>query len=123
MTTSEVAARLVELCRQGDYTTAHSELYADDAKSIEPAWSPDPVQQGRDALRAKGAYWEESFETHSCEISDPIVAGDFFSLARALDVTDRKSGARFPMSEIAVYEIKDGKVVTEQFFYSQPPGA
>ena len=36
-----------------------------------------------------------------------------------VDVTDKKSGSRFPMCEIAVFEVKDGKIVTEQFFFDQ----
>jgi hypothetical protein len=119
MTTPEVAARLVELCRQSDYHTAHAELYADDAKSVEPDFAPKPVSQGREALKAKGEFWESSFDEHGSKISDPVIAGDFFSISVEVDVTDKKSGARFTMQEIAVYQVKDGKIVLEQFFY--PP--
>ncbi len=35
MTTQEIANRLVELCRQGDFKTAQEELLAEDAMSIE----------------------------------------------------------------------------------------
>ena len=41
MTTKEVAERLVELCRKGDFESAQSELFADDAISIEPYSTPD----------------------------------------------------------------------------------
>lgn len=123
MTTTEIAARLVQLCRAGDYPGAQSELYADDAKSIEPAWSPDPIQQGREALNKKLNYWIETFETHSNEIGDPIVAGSFFSLTMKVEVTEKKSGQRISMSEIAVFEVKDDKIVSEQFFFDQPPSS
>lgn len=122
MTTSEIATRLVEMLRSGDYPGAQAELYADDAKSIEPAWAPDAVQQGRESLAGKLQQWGETFETHSNEISDPIVAGNFFSVAMHVDVTHKRSGNRFPMCEIAVFEVKDGKIVTEQFFFDQPAG-
>jgi ketosteroid isomerase-like protein len=123
MTTSEVATRLVELCRTGDYPGAQAELYADDARSIEPAWCPDNVQQGREALQGKLQQWMDTFETHSNEIGDPIVAGSFFSVAMSVDVTEKQSGNRMSMCEIAVYEVKDGKIVSEQFFFDPPPGA
>ncbi|MBT5901565.1 MAG: nuclear transport factor 2 family protein [Opitutaceae bacterium] len=123
MTTAEISKRLVEMLRAGDYPGAQAELYADNAKSIEPAWAPDAVQQGREALAGKLQLWGDTFETHSNEISDPIVAGNFFSLTMQVDVTDKKSGNRFPMCEIAVFEVKDGKIVTEQFFFDQPAGS
>ncbi len=123
MTTSEIATRLVEMLRSGDYPGAQAELYSDDAKSIEPSWAPDPVQQGREALQGKLNDWIETFETHSNEIGDPIVAGSFFSLAMSVEVTEKKSGARISMCEIAVFEVKAGKIVTEQFFFSPPPSA
>jgi ketosteroid isomerase-like protein len=34
-----------------------------------------------------------------------------------MDVT-YKEGGRMPMNEIAVYEVKDGKIAAEQFFYN-----
>lgn len=41
MTTTEIASRLVELCRSGQYETAHKTLYAKDAISIEQQASPE----------------------------------------------------------------------------------
>jgi ketosteroid isomerase-like protein len=34
-----------------------------------------------------------------------------------MDTTHKPSGHRSTTSEIAVYEVKDGKIVKEQFFY------
>lgn len=123
MTPPEIAARLVELLRSGDYPGAQAELYADDAKSIEPSWSPDAVQQGREALAGKLQHWVDTFETRGNKISEPLIAGNFFSLAMHVEVTDKKSGTPISMCEIAVFEVKDGKIVTEQFFFDQPPEA
>lgn len=36
MNTQEVATRLAEYCKKGEWEAAHDELYADDAISIEP---------------------------------------------------------------------------------------
>ena len=41
MTTKEIADRLVELCRKGDFEAAQSELFANDVVSIEPHSTPD----------------------------------------------------------------------------------
>ncbi len=40
MTTQEVANRFHELAQQGAYNTIQTELYSNDAKSIEPAGGP-----------------------------------------------------------------------------------
>ena len=40
MNTNEIAKRLVELCRNSEWETAQKELFANDAKSIEPHSTP-----------------------------------------------------------------------------------
>src|SRR5207244_3110492 len=79
MTTSLLAARLVELCRRGEYLAAQAELYADDAVSVEPPGSPQPFTQGKAALAAKTRLFSEMFETRGGFISHPIVADGFFA--------------------------------------------
>lgn len=122
MSTQEVANRLVEICRTGQYGAALNELYSPHAVSIEPEGSPgETVARGIDALKAKGKQWEESVEAvHSSEVSDPIVAGNFFACTMSLDITFKGMG-RMPMDEVCVYEVQDGKVVSEQFFYPVMP--
>ena len=41
MTTQQIANRLVELCRKGDWKTVQNELFAKDAVSIEQLHHPD----------------------------------------------------------------------------------
>ncbi|MHB8209355.1 SnoaL-like domain-containing protein [Mucilaginibacter sp.] len=50
-------------------------------------------------------------------MSDPLVTGNYFAVGMDMDVTYKQHG-RVNMKEVAVYEEKDGKVVSEQFFYS-----
>lgn len=123
MTTSQVATRLVELCRRGTYEEAQKELYAPDAVSIEPEGTPDAVARGAAALAAKAKTFAESFIVHGGSVSDPIVAGPFFACTMSLDATDRKSGQRLTMEEVCVYEVRDGLIVREQFFYPVQPYA
>jgi hypothetical protein len=120
MNTTQVAARLVELCRQGHYEQAQNELYADDAVSIEMAGLPSEAlgdARGLEAIREKGRRWADNIvEIHGGSVSDPVVAGDWFSLAMGIDATYKDRG-RMPMEEICVYRVRDGKIVHEQFFY------
>ena len=36
------------------------------------------------------------------------------------DLTNKQSGQRFQMEEVAVYQVSGGKIVREEFFYAGP---
>ena len=117
MTTQQVADRLVELCRQGQMLEAQEELYGDDIVCIEPEHSQMPVTKGKAAVMEKGKHFAEMIEErHGGSFGDPVVSGRFFSFAGMLDATLKGRG-RQVLEEICLYEVKDGKVVFEQFFY------
>lgn len=117
MTTQEVANRLVMLCRQGQIEQAQHELYADDAISIEPETAPMREAKGKEAIAEKGKMFQSMVEEfHGSEISEPIVAGNNFAITWSMDVTMKDRG-RSNMEEICLYKVKDGKIVSEQFFF------
>ncbi|QNN42363.1 SnoaL-like domain-containing protein [Pedobacter roseus] len=117
MTTQEVADQLVQLCREGKNDQAIEELYADNVVSREPKGSDMELTEGKTAVKNKTLQWEESVqEIHSATLSDPIVAEHHFSLVMDIDATYKEHG-RMKMSEICVYEVKDGKIVADEFFY------
>jgi len=118
MTTQQIADRLVQLCRKGDFEKAQKELFAQDAISIEQQATPgfEKETKGLEAILEKGKQFGTMLEeTHSVSISDPIIAGNAISLSLNLDATMKGSG-RSTMSEICVYEVKDGKIISERFF-------
>jgi ketosteroid isomerase-like protein len=53
---------------------------------------------------------------HRSFTSAPVVGGTFFSVGRELDMTVRGVG-RTEMKEVMLYEVRDGRIVREQFFY------
>jgi len=55
-------------------------------------------------------------ERHDGYFGDPIVGGNYFSFSCMLDATIKGMG-RMKMEEICVFQVKDGKVISEQFFY------
>jgi limonene-1,2-epoxide hydrolase len=117
MTTQEVANRFYELAQQGQFEEVLTELFSKDAKSIEPAGGPFTNADGLDAIIAKGKQWNDSVEEmHGGFTNLPIVAGNFFACTMGMDVT-MKGQPRMKMEEVAVYEVKDGKIVLEQFFF------
>ena len=117
MTTQQVADKFVEFCRTGQNEKAHNELYHADVQSFEMPNMPNPHIKGIDAVRGKNKEFDASVEElHSSEISDPTVVGNHFSLVMRYDMTFKERG-RTKMEEIAVYQVKDGKVVEERYFY------
>jgi hypothetical protein len=118
MTTQEIATRLAELCRLGQFETAQKELYADDIVSLEPYSTPEFEQEtkGLDAIIEKGHKFESMVEVmHDSKVSEPIVADNSFAFTMTMDATFKGKG-RMKMTELCVYQVKDGKVSSEQFF-------
>ena len=118
MTTKDVANRLYELFKENKWMEAQQELFSRDAESIEPKDSPGLQSvQGIDAIRKKGEDFNNMVEeVHGGWVSEPIVAGKYIAVAMGMDCTYKGMG-RQKMDEIALYEVKDGKIVKEQFFY------
>lgn len=117
MTTQQIANRLVDLCRKGQYEAAQKELYADNAISIEPVASPafDKETKGLKAIVEKGHKFEGMVEKmHEGSVSEPLVAGNTIAFTLTMDVT-MKGRSREKMSELCVYEVKDGKIISEHF--------
>ncbi|MDH3649900.1 MAG: nuclear transport factor 2 family protein [Saprospiraceae bacterium] len=123
MSTQEVADKLVQLCRTGQYQEAQSSLYGPSAVSIEPEGSPWGQVEGLEAIQAKAQQWGEMVEeVHSAQVSDPVVSGSHFACTMENDVTFKGMG-RQQIKEVCVYEVQDGKIVKEQFFYDVAPPA
>lgn len=117
MKTNEIAERLVTLCREAKWETAQKELYADDAVSIEAQAGPAFAREttGLSAIVEKGRKFNGMIEKiHSLSVSDPLVAENSFACTMSMDVT-MKGQPRMRISELCVYEVKEGKIVSEQF--------
>jgi len=61
----------------------------------------------------------DTFATFTQDKKTKIVLADFFTISMDMDVTFKEHG-RWKLQEIAVYKVKDGKIVFEQFYYSMP---
>jgi hypothetical protein len=120
MTTQDVANRFNELAQTGRWDLIQNELFADNAVSIEPVHAAAMGMgnaEGIDAIKKKGEVFGQMVEEmHGGYSSPPVVAGNHFAVGMGMDVTMKGAG-RSKMDEIAVYEVKDGKIVKEQFFF------
>ncbi len=118
MTTQEVATRFNELAQQEKWFEIQDEFFADNVRSIEPAGSPYmPNAEGKASVRKKAEdFVSRVTAVHNLYTSAPIVAGNFFSVAREKDLTVTGHG-RIQIKEIMTYEVKDGQIISEQFTY------
>lgn len=118
MTTQDVANKWVAMCREGQNLECINELYSEDITSKEMPGMPGEITSGRANVWNKNKEWLENVEEwHGGEISDPVVAGSHFTTKMTFDVTFKDRG-RQQMEEVAVYEVNNGKITNEQFFYS-----
>lgn len=85
--------------------------------SLEPYATPafPKETKGLNALLEKGRTFTALIEqVHAVSVSDPLVAGNAFACAMQLDLTLKGHG-RLSLNELCIYEVKDGKIVSEQF--------
>lgn len=115
MTTQEIADKMVAYNRGDNYTACYDELYAEEATSTEN-WGPQPeVYTSLTAIREKSAKWMETVqEIHSMSCSEALVADNSFAITFTMDITYKEMG-RINATELAIYKVKDGKVVAEEF--------
>jgi ketosteroid isomerase-like protein len=117
--TAAVAEELVAFCRAGRNMDAINTLYSPDIVSVESMGNEQMPREmkGIDAIRQKNKWWSDNNEVHSSNVDGPFVGEDKFAVYYNYDVTFKPTGQRNPMEEMALYTVKDGKIVREQFFY------
>ena len=115
---AEVARDFTALWLAGDFRAAGEKYWAEDVVSIEPypqADDLDAVCQGIEAVRARNRRW---FSTHAIEdlsVDGPFVTGDHFALFA--DMLIVHAGRRTPHSHIAVFAVREGKIIEERYFH------
>lgn len=79
--------------------------------SVEPVGNEAmPAEMtGIDAIRQKNERWLENYEVNSAEVNGPFVGGDQFAVQYVFDTTFKPTGQRSVMTEMALYQVKDGK--------------
>jgi hypothetical protein len=113
MTTAMVAGRLIELCKEGKFIEAQHELYDTDIISIDPDGSKTV---GASNMHAKEQRFLENLEKiHRIWFSDPLIAGNYFSVILIMEIDIKKVGHK-TFEEICVYQVAGGKIIFEQFF-------
>lgn len=118
LTTQQVAARFNELAQAEKWFEIQDELFDNDVRSVEPANSPYlAYAEGKVGVRKKAEDWVKRITAaHKLSTTTPIVSANHFVVGREMDTTVEGFG-RVRIDEIMLYEVQDGKIVLEQFFY------
>jgi hypothetical protein len=123
--TMAIGTELVDLCRQGKEKEAIDKFYSPHVVSIEAGAPPgmDRKVEGLANVKGKADWWESNNEVHSREVQGPFPHDDRFIVRFKYDITQKNgpvAGKRVTMDETALYTVKDGKIVHEEFFYHIP---
>ena len=113
-----VARDFKSLWLAGELHAAGEKYWDDDVVSIVPHALPDggdQVCRGIEAVRARNLFWLATHGIEDLRIDGPFVTGDHFALF--VDMLIAHAGRRRPHSEIAVFAVRDGRIVEERFFY------
>ncbi|MEN0053259.1 MAG: SnoaL-like domain-containing protein [Mucilaginibacter sp.] len=115
MSTKGIAEKFVQLCREWKNTEFKTMFYAEEITRIE---AQGKKITGLQAVLQCGLNWRDKVQhVNSVQISDPIIAEDYFAVSMRMDVS-YKDGTRSILDEICVYGVKDGKIISEQFFFN-----
>jgi ketosteroid isomerase-like protein len=120
MTLHEIATELVAGCREGRERANLDALYAPDAVSVEAAdMGGGRETVGLAGIHGKHDWWEGAFKVHELTVEGPFTHGEeSFAVIFGMDTEDKATGARRKDREVAVYHVKGGKIVKEEFFYA-----
>jgi hypothetical protein len=115
----EVAQAVVGLIRAGATPEVEDKFLASGIESVEGV-GVSMAFSGKKAVLAKYRGWEADHEIHSMNVDGPWVGATGFALRYTLDATQKSTGQRHQMEEIAVYTVKNGKIVREEFHFRAP---
>lgn len=117
-TTQDIASRFNELAKQEKWFEIQDELFSENVRSIDPPNSPYfGYAEGKIPVRRKGEEFVKKIEAvHRTYTSEPVVGGSHFAVGREVDLTVQGFG-RIQINQVMLYEVKNGLIVLEQFFY------
>lgn len=119
MTLKAIADELVAGCRENRTRENLDKLYAPDAVSVEPTdMGGGRESVGLAAIHGKHDWWEANFDVPSLTVEGPFLHGDDrFAVIFAMETVNKTSGERRKDREVAIYHVKDDKIVREEFFF------
>ncbi|MEO1438254.1 MAG: nuclear transport factor 2 family protein [Bacteroidota bacterium] len=119
MTNQTIADQLQAFIQQGDYDGAYDALFHPEAVALEPQLAEMGLAEvkGLDAIKDKVQALSAGIESLvSREMSPAIVTDKHIAFTNIVHAK-LKDGNDFKLSEICLYQIEDGKIISEEFIY------
>ncbi len=114
---TDLANQLVALLREKKFVEAQQQLFSSDAIAQEPEKFKERSVQGKENIILKEKRFLKGIkEWIHFEVSDPVVSQRHFSIRMYTEV-ELINNQKVMLDEIIVYEVLDGLIVKEQFFY------
>jgi hypothetical protein len=109
METSEIALRLVELCRKNEFVQAENELYAADIVHTE---ADGTTFKGiEDVMQKEVQFLQQLKSPPVTIISEPLVAGNYFTVRLQMQC-DHDQRGKIALDELLVYKVAAGKITS-----------
>ncbi|WP_170427252.1 nuclear transport factor 2 family protein [Ruegeria arenilitoris] len=116
----DIGKTFVQALRDRRGLVSVDELYAENAQSIEAVVPPVRqfrITKGREAIKGKREDWLATHDIQELDVDGPYVhPPNRFGVRFKAEVTQKETGERMTLREIAVYSVAEGKIVLEEFF-------
>ncbi len=116
----DIARDFTAMLRLGQFEAAGEKFWSMDVTSAEPNHLSHDLPtrvSGIEAVRRKIRARFAQARIEDLGIDGPFVTGDQFALFLDMLITNPASGLATPFTEIAIFTVRDGRIVEESFFY------
>jgi hypothetical protein len=123
MTVRTVAAKYMDLCRQGKHFDFMRAFYAPEMVSVE---GDGKEFAGKEVVIRKSEVFQGENDILSQDLRGPFFCGDAdaasgkFAVYALLEFSPKGGGERRRHEEVGLYTVRDGIVTREEFFYDGP---
>ena len=93
-------------------------LYADAVESEEPGQAP---RFGIESIKKKFEQWGQMVSNQTWHARNLWVDGQTVLIEWEAQLTMRPNGKKLLLKEVAIHEIRNGKIVRERFYYDPAP--
>jgi hypothetical protein len=115
----QVAQDFIAMARAGKLQEIEHKWLAPGIESVE-GMGASMAWNGKKAVLAKYRAWEADHDVHAMQADGPWVGATGFVVKFAVDMTQKSTGQRHQMEEMAVYTVRNGKIVREEFHFAAP---
>jgi hypothetical protein len=113
-TIKEIAQRLIFLLERKQFRQALEELFDENVESIDPINRDQPPIKKLSALIEREKLFLSNVTIDEIKISPALFASTYFTIT--LTMLFSVEGKETRLDEICVYQVRSGKIVSQQFF-------